>query len=348
MAFKLFQSIFGGGGDDAAGKYPESLIELATERVVDGVYPRLRVLPGYKKRLRQPVIQAIDHVIALVDGLSAAAPASSSDYGKDARVRALFISPENMREVYGQDPVLAEFRTQQAAGVERVTALLLAERKEKNVLGIELSGNQVSRDVAQVTVSFGKHRLLDPHPDEAEARRQLKHRAFDHLITLALNRIAEARIERSELNRQRDLMKSKSAALKRGGCGFEAGGGESVSHATLQQELDAIEAQLDALPVDDRTLEGQLDAIADVFLNAREHFWTEDIELCLDRMNVKRNPGDESAEKIAFKELANSRGQRLATLLVTLRLDELPQRKSFAENADRMLAELGGSTGRKP
>lgn len=35
---KLLQSIF--GGNEKHGRYPESLIEMATERVIDGTYPR--------------------------------------------------------------------------------------------------------------------------------------------------------------------------------------------------------------------------------------------------------------------------------------------------------------------
>ena len=41
---KLFQSIF--GSNEKRGQHPESLIEMAIERAVDGTYPRLRALPG--------------------------------------------------------------------------------------------------------------------------------------------------------------------------------------------------------------------------------------------------------------------------------------------------------------
>ena len=66
---KLFQSIFGGG--EQRGRYPESLIEAAIERTVDGTDPRLRALFGYKKHLRPSVIHAIDHVVALVNSIPA-------------------------------------------------------------------------------------------------------------------------------------------------------------------------------------------------------------------------------------------------------------------------------------
>ena len=43
---KLFQSFF--GGDESRGRYPESLVEAAIERTVDGTDSRLRLLPGYR------------------------------------------------------------------------------------------------------------------------------------------------------------------------------------------------------------------------------------------------------------------------------------------------------------
>ena len=59
---RLFQSIFG-------GQHPERLVDAATERALDGADPRLRVLPGYRGKLRPIVIHSIDHVVRLGGGL---------------------------------------------------------------------------------------------------------------------------------------------------------------------------------------------------------------------------------------------------------------------------------------
>jgi hypothetical protein len=60
---KLFQSIFGRG--ETHGSYPESLIREAIERAVDGTDNRLRLVTGYQRHLREPVIHAIDYLLAL-------------------------------------------------------------------------------------------------------------------------------------------------------------------------------------------------------------------------------------------------------------------------------------------
>lgn len=332
---KLFQSIF--GGDAGQGRYPEALVEMAIERAVDGTDPRLRALPGYRRRLRAPVIHAADHVIALVDSLPAPVSVTGRDVGGDPRLAALFASAEHLREAFAGDTALGEFRDRHP-GNDKVTALLLAERVEKNVLGMELDGELFKREVAQVAVNFRSHRLVDPDPGEAEMRRQLKRRAFDHLLSLALLRITEVQGERAGLNRQRDLLRRKLSALRHGGWSFDDAGGERPDPARLQSELDDIQDQLAALGVDDRVLSAHLDITADLLAEAERHFWGEELVLYLDRMNIRRDPQFASAREIRLQELHNARGRRLVMLPVVIDPSELPRREDAVTAAERYLA----------
>ena len=331
---KLFQSIFGGGEEQ--GRYPESLIGAAIDRTVDGTDPRLRALSGYRKQLRAPVVHAADHVIALVDSLPAPLAVSRSTYSDDPRLRALFASADRMLEVFGHDNVLDEFRNR-AGGAGPVTALLLAERVEKQVLGMELAGDIVRRDVAQVAVNFRGHRLVDPAASEDETRRLLKRRAFDHLLSLALARIVEVQGERAELKRQRGLLKRKLDTLQKGGWGFEDCQGANPDVATLQAELGDIEGQLAALHADENTLQTYLELTADLLMDAERQLWAEVIDLRLDRMNIRRDTQGPSAEHVQFQELHNARGRRLGMLFLSLALGELPRRENFFTAAERYL-----------
>jgi len=333
---KLFQSIFGGG--EQQGQYPESLIDTAIERAVDGTDARLRALFGYKKTLRPSVIHAIDHVVALVDGISAPQPTGRSDYNADLRLKALFASADRMRDVFGHDAALNEFRGCPDKGAEQVVALLLAERVEKNVLGMELSGELLRRDVAQVSVSFRNHRLIEVTSNEADTRRQLKRRAFDHLLTLALARIADVRGVRADLARQRDLLQHKLSVLKRGGWSFEAAEGAPPEHASLIAELQEIEKDLAKMGTDANALQGRLDNISDLLGHAEKQLWADESVIHLDNMNIRRDAQDESAQRIALWELHNARGASLAMLLVTLAPGELPRRENALSAAARYLS----------
>jgi hypothetical protein len=332
---KLFQSFFGGG--ESQGRYPESLVEAAIERAVDGTDARLRLLPGYGKRLRGPVIHAIDHVVALVDNLPAPLSAGREDFNADPRLATLFVSAAHMLEVLGRDRALAEFLKGYAGGAERLTALLLAERTEKNVLGMELSGEQVRRDVAQLTVSFRNHRLVDVADNEAETRRQLKRRAFDHLLSLALARIVEVREERVDLAHQRDVLRHKLAILERSGWSFEAGEGAPSEPASLQAELAGIEIELDRLGPDAGVLKTHLDIVVDQLAQAEQCLRVETLRMRLDSMNVQREAQDASGRDIVLPEIHNARGRSNLLLLISVLPGELPPRENLLAMAHRYL-----------
>ncbi len=333
---KLFFSIFGGG--ETGGRYPESLVEAAIERAVDGTDARLRLVPGYRKQLRRPVIHAIDQVVALVDAIPAPLVAGRREHGEEPRLAAVFASAADMLDIFVRDAALLEFlTTPEGAGAEQVTALLLAERVERNILGMDLVGDQVRRDVAQVAVSFTGHRLVDPRTNEEETRRQLKRRAFDHLLSLALARIGELSIERAELKRERDLLRRKLTALERGGWGFARTDGAPPDPAALIAELDGITAELEVLGTDPDVLKTHLAIVAGLLTEAERQLWAEEIDLSLDSMNIQRPEQDPSARRIVLQELHNAQGRRVVMLPLLLAPGDLPPREDFVTAAQRYL-----------
>ncbi len=333
---KLLQSIF--GGDEHRERYPKSLIEKATERAVEGTDPRLRALSGYARKLREPVIHAIDHVIALVDAIHGPVTLDAASHDADPRLGALFASAESMLDILGRDRALRDY-LDSATGrlAPRVNALLVAERAERNILGMDLVGDQVRRDVAQVTVSFLAHRLLEPNANADETRRQLKRRAFDFILTQALDQISEIKLERADLTRQRDLVKRKFSALERGGWGFKMAEGGPPDLAALMAELDDITDQLQALGPDQDILETHLGILAEVLGKAEHQLWAEPITLFLDAMNIVRDEHEASARRIDLMELRGGKGQRVVMLPLVLAPDQLPAQVDFLTAVQRYL-----------
>ncbi len=332
---KLFQSFF--SGDENRGRYPDSLVEMAIERAVDGTDSRLRLLPGYLKRLRAPVIHAIDHVVALVDGLPPPLAADRKEFNADPRLATLFVSADHMLEVFGHDRAMREYLGSHGDGAERLTMLLLAERTEKNVLGMELAGDDVRRDVAQLTVSFHGHRLVEIADNEAETRRQLKRRAFDHLLAQSLARLVEVREERGELARQRDVLRHKLGTLARSGWSFEAEGDATADLASLQAELADIETELERLGPDADVLNVHLGIVSDQLARAEQLLQSDAVRMRLDSMNVQRDAQDPSGRDIVLPEICNARGRRNVLLLVSVIPGELPPRENLLDTAHRYL-----------
>lgn len=333
---RLFQSIF--GRDDVVGRYPETLIESAMERAVGLTDVRLHLVAGYRKRLRQPIIHAIDQVMALVDAIPVPLAASLDGYRGDFRLAALFASGEEMLRILGRDKGLRDYLSSaEGRGADQVTGLLVARREERNILGMDLVGDQVRRDVAQVSVSFAAHRLLEVNLSEPESRRFLKRRAFDHVLALALAEITEARVERADLQRQRVLLQRKLKAVKQGTLPFGAPGSGQVEEAGIQAELDTVSAQLAELGADAGVLKTHLDLVADRLADAEHQVWSEDVDICLDPLNIRRDPDHPSARQMVFQELHDARGQRAVMLLLSIAPRDLPPVDDFVSAAERYL-----------
>ena len=318
---KFLHHLFGGVDN---GRYPETLVNEAIERAVDSTDPWLRGVSGYKKRLRPAVVRAIDHVVDLVGLLPPPLAAGFAAYEDDPQLRSFFMSTNEMRKVYGNDPSLTEFRRQKGNLPSQVHALLLMQKQEGVTLGAELKGDIIMRDVAQTTVTFEGHRLLDPSGDETTTRRHLMRRAFDHLLSMALRRIASVKSECEDLERRRALLDAKLNLLQRGGMGFDsmaASGGLSV--AALEEELEKIDTQLNELGGEDGMLDAYLDIVVEILGEPEKQLWSARETLIVDRLGIVRSEPAFDAPELTLNVLRNSAGDRLVTTLVVIPGDEL-------------------------
>jgi hypothetical protein len=334
--FRLFQSIFETGAAEQ-GRYPETLVKAAIERAIDGTDPRLRALPGCARKMRAAVIRAIDHVVNLVEQLPAPIEVSRNCYGDDRRLAVFFPSVERMQQVMSTGGVLGDF-VQHGGGIatDRVIALLLMDKQERNVLGVEQQGDIVVHEVPQVTVGFANHRLLDPADAEDETRRLLKRRAYDHLLGIALGRIESAGKQRTGLEQQCKLLGRKLRALETGGWSFKATGKASDLPA-LEAQLEEIQQQLRDLGSDTGTLRFHLDTLNDVLGRAEEQLWATRTTLIVDRKGIKREQPSDTAAEVALDELHSATGQTAIMVLVSVPRGEIGTRGDLLKEAQRYL-----------
>ena len=327
--FKLFQSLFS-AERTAVGAWPEELVQEAIERAVDGTDPRLRAISGYRKRLREPVIRAIDHVVRVVNELPAPIPANPENYRDDACLRSMFASPERMLEVLARDQNLDNALREGLPASGTVTALLSARMSEKHTLGVDIEDEVLKRDVQQTVVSFDAHRLLDPCAEEAATRRALRRRAFDHILAQVLADMAKRRSTRQELAGQRELLRRKLKALQGAGWSFEATAAAAAPDAAaLERELAGIEAELTALGSDAATLEKHLEMLTAALSDPAQRLRSEERRLILDHRNVLRQHADSVSRELCLRELQDARGGRLVMLLLRIDLALLPRADFF-------------------
>jgi len=318
--FRIFQSIF--GDNEKKGSYPESLVKAAIERAVEGTDPWMRAVSGYKRKLRPAVLHAIDHVVALVDSMPPAVTMDRAAYEECTRVRAVFISRDDMNSIIATSRELTEFR-KSSGDAQAAYALLLTEKLERGILGAELSGDIVMHGVPQVTVSFESHRLIDPSSTADELRRKLKIRAFDHLLSLALKRITIVKTERGNIENYRALLEAKLNVLNRAGWGFGNEGQEGVTElAEAEELLSRIERQLNEIGREDQMLAKYLDILSDVLSNPGSYLWTSQETLIVDRMGIKRSETSSDASELLLDALCNAEGRSLVYMPVMIPLDK--------------------------
>lgn len=313
---RFFKSIF--RRNVKAGSYPESLVKAAIERAVDGTDPWIRAVSGYKKKLRPAVLHAIGHVVALVDGTGPAVVLDRESYDNNPLLRSFFFSLADMRNFLENERALAELKDKEGRVVQNAVGCLVMEKQERVILGAELSGEVVIRDVPQVTVSFEAHRLLDLSETEEETRYQLKRRAFDHLLKIALGRITELKTKRGALERHRALLQSKLSLLQRGGWGFDESADEQMDVAGIEKALGEIEGELLEIGKDDKMLEVYLNVVADVLGRAEEHLWAGRETLIVDRMGIKRKEAASGSAEITLDFLGDAEGRRRVVSLVAV------------------------------
>jgi hypothetical protein len=329
-------------GADADAPDP-AVIEAAIERAVDGTDRRLRAVGDYRKRLRDPVERAVRHVMTLVDSLPEPAEISQQSFGTDPRVRAFFSSGEHLREVLGGIAGLRACLEQCAGPVpDDLFGMLTMAMEERNVLGMELDGDIVRRDVLQVSVSFSRHRYLCPAAREADARWELKKRAFDFLVERALERLAEAKQKRGELERQRLLLRRKLDAMKAGNWGLDsmfADGDESPPDlAALEADIEAVDAELGNSGSQALGLEESLEHVADTLGHPEDWLAAREICLQLDYRGIKATrPCTNSLPELRLTELYSGSGQRRIALFGRVPHGEIPERPDFLREASRYL-----------
>jgi hypothetical protein len=342
MAFRILQSIFSGAAQP--GKFDKDLMLRGIERVVDGTDPRLRAVSHYRRKLWGPVEHAIDFVVNFVNALPPVITADRQGYMTDPRLRALFASPESLREILSfSDGVRSYLKQAPSPLPAELYAGLGAVRIEKNVLGIDLDGEILRRDVPQTVVNFTDHRLVFLTDNEQDTRRELMRRGCDYLIETALRCLMTSRVQKTQLEQQqRKLLQDKANLLKKAQVGLESLAGsaikESVDLNALEQQLHELETELSQLRADSATLDKHLAKVAAVLSEPEKYLQLESIPLTLDHANIKvAVDSPRVAHSMTFQEVVLGKDRRLAVLFVRFSSSELLPQPDFFEEANRLL-----------
>lgn len=259
----------------------EEVIGAAIERAIDKTDQRLRALGAYRKRLHDPVERALRHVLGLVDQLPEPAEISPGRYAQDSRLRAMFASPEHLREVLGRFHNVREYLEQrEGPPPDPIFGLLSVAKREKRTLGLDLEGDLLKRDVLQTVVTFEDHQFLAPSDTEASARTELTTRAFDFLLENARDTLTAEKLRRGELVRKRQLLRRKLLSPVSDPSG-------ATDYGALEADMAMIDEQLGYFGGIELSLEESLQRVEALLNDAGQWLALTPYHVGLDYRNIK-------------------------------------------------------------
>jgi len=176
----------------------------AIDRVIKVSAPVVCSLRDCRRDLRSPVDTALSYIQQAIDTIPGPVPLSPEYWDQDPLLKALFVSPDELRSLLAADPRLRSLFAQPQTA--RAFALLTATKMERTVFGTAVEGGIGMRDVPQTAVEFHDLRLLDPAPTEAAIRCALEDRALNALVTQVLERLLQLRALKDKLREHQRIL----------------------------------------------------------------------------------------------------------------------------------------------
>jgi hypothetical protein len=317
---RLLRALFG-RSSRTKGRISEEEIDRAIRMVMEGTDPRLRLVSGYKRKLRRPVIRSLLYLKRLPDRIPGPFEVSSAGFGSDPQINALFASADDMHELFGANQTVRDFFAQ-APDCDVGFCSLGMYREEKHIFGMELEGGMVRKDVAQVAVNFSGHWVGVCAASLEELKQQLMWRGFHSLTASALARIVGLKAKTTELERQRILLKAKLREIKAQARGLEpvvdTNRAEAGDRAAVQHRLDETERQLGEAKASLGTLDDYLRQIRQVLSHPSRYLKVKPRSVHINRMGIKaRSANERGSVQVLTAQISLSHQAPFDAVLVT-------------------------------
>jgi len=307
------------------------------ERVVEGTDSRIRLVNGYEKKLQEAVTRSLDYTDDLIDQIPGAIEISASTFVSDSHVNAFFVNVSDLQTVFSRSSEVREFM-EDFSHIEtpQCCALLCMRKSEKTVMGMELDGELLKRDVRQTAVSFSDHRIYSPSPSEAETRKGLKQCLFGGLVTNALEHIVQLRLASLRLKKERQILQARLRHCQRNTGTAEQSARSAAEVAKevdeVRQKLSMVEEQLkNTHPV---TPQESLQQVNAVFSRPDSFVRFKQCSLRLNKMGIRVDEDSRQAcneLRLAEVEIGDEL-PRVVTLAKFPRDELLPRREFLAQD----------------
>ena len=307
----------------------------AVERVVEATDGRIRLVSGYKKHLLEVVGSSLEFANDLVNQIPPAIDISTRNFISSPYVNAFFSNPGDLQTAFSHSSEIRDFMEDcEHGGVEQCCALLCMEMTEKTVMGMELSGDMLKKDVRQIAVNFSDHRVYSPAPTEPETRQGLKQCLFGGLVTNALEHIVQLRLKNQRLQSERQILQARLRRCQRD---LDEENRGMTRNAKVLREYEATRLKLERINKAARDLQPatpleSMKQIISVFGNPGSFVRLRKLSVRLNKMGIKLGANSKQAcniLKLSEVFIGNER-PRVITLANFPRQDLQPRQRFSA------------------
>ena len=321
----------------AEARARDNEVRVAIEHVVDAINPKLRAVSGYRKKLKPAVERSLAYCAGLVEKLPLAVEVNGKAWSNDPTVRAFFSGVGDLQRVYSRSNEVQDYFDRHA-DQDSCYALLSMLCKERSVLGMEMHGDVMRRDVRQTSVSFSDHRVVKPASSQDALRKELEQRAFEALVTYALERIMALVSSRNSLQQQRQLldMQLKLAHVKRASLTplLEGKGDEAIDVEALRKQQQQTGEALEQARAGLTTLQDYIDRISEVLGDPGTHLRVGRVSMRLSKMNIKLESvaSAEDGHQLDLTEVSLGENLKRTLLITRFPRDELLAKQDFLKD----------------
>jgi len=309
-------------GHDEQKDIPDLL--PAIDRAVSGVEPLLKQISSYPHSYRKPVAFALEYARSLAASLPSPVIISRDSYAKDAFVHALFPAMDTVSETLCSSMAVQDYRHNFPASNE-IYALMGMRRNEKTVVGMELSGQTIQRDVVQKAVYFTSHTLENPAPSERQARDQVAWSFFDSLVGKVKRKVERRKQHKQSQLQERDMLMARLRTA------------DAQARPSLEEQLAKTLSSMEST-INSLELSNYIKDFEAVLLNPEKYLSLVQTPIILDSMGI-RQAGDATGqgEAITFNDLI---GFDRRNWTVTMVHCNNMQSESFAARLERASRKL--------
>lgn len=308
---------------------PEAELNTFIDLAVKQFDSRLSAIPGYRKKLRVPVENALLYLESLIKKIPGPIEVSKSAYGSDPRVHAYFGSLDQIEHLFSHSRDFRDFsRLPASFELSHGYALMVMSRQEKRRPGHALNEDRLQNEVMQDVVVFSEHHLAVPGTTDQGTRNDLRTRKFKLLVSEAEKRVAKQTEHKAGLQRQRiQLQIELKNLLAAQDSDVAPANGVTQSRATLTRQLESTETEISEASQTLKTINDYLDLLIEVLGNPSECCFLKLQSDCLNRANVKCDR--ELGNEIPYAEMHIGELQH-NLVIVKYPLSELVDQSSIA------------------